>query len=181
MTGNYPFPGYCPQHDVLWKNITVREHLQLYANVRGVAPSQVPSLVSAYLEGLQITEHADKKSKECSGGTKRKLSYAISMIGKPSIVLLDEPSTGMDPKSKRFLWDSILASFKGNRSAILTTHSMEEADALCSRVCILMKGAMRCIGSVQHLKNLYGGGYMVELRPSKDRDIDTVEVSEEGR
>lgn len=65
------------------------------------------------------------------------------MLGAPKVVLLDEPSTGMDPKSKRFLWDTILASFQGTRGAILTTHSMEEADALCSRVGIMVKGELR--------------------------------------
>lgn len=69
-------------------------------------------IVDIYLSGLQILEHADKRAQECSGGTKRKLSFAMSMIGGPKVVLMDEPSTGMDPKSKRFLWDTILASFQ---------------------------------------------------------------------
>ena len=136
--------------------------------------------------GLRIEEHADKYAKDCSGGTKRKLSYAMSMLGAPKIVLLDEPSTGMDPQSKRFVWDTIEATFQEGeggysfyiwlflylwlffgisvkfwaslavfrfvwdtieasfqeglgRGAILTTHSMEEADALCSRVGIMVK------------------------------------------
>lgn len=100
-------------------------------------------LINTYLHGLHISEHANKLTKEISGGTKRKLSYAIAMLGAPKVVLLDEPSTGMDPKSKRFLWDTILASFQGTRGAILTTHSMEEADALCSRVGIMVKGELR--------------------------------------
>lgn len=65
-----------------------------------------------YLTGLQIHEHADKQTQECSGGTRRKLSFAMAMIGGPKVVLMDEPSTGMDPRSKRFLWDTILASFQ---------------------------------------------------------------------
>ncbi|XP_060533320.1 cholesterol transporter ABCA5-like [Cylas formicarius] len=156
--------GYCPQHDALWKNITVREHLQLYASIRGVPYSDIDTIVNRYLNGLQIQEHADKQTKQCSGGTKRKLSFAMSMVGNPKVVLLDEPSTGMDPRSKRFLWDTILASFQGSRGAILTTHSMEEADALCSRVGIMVKGELRCLGSTQHLKNLYGAGYTLEMK-----------------
>lgn len=116
------------------------------------------------MTGLQIHEHANKQTQECSGGTRRKLSYAMAMIGGPKVVLMDEPSTGMDPRSKRFLWDTILASFRGGRGAILTTHSMEEADALCSRVGIMVKGELRCIGSTQHLKNLYGAGYTLEMK-----------------
>ncbi|XP_044763088.1 ABC transporter A family member 1-like [Coccinella septempunctata] len=156
--------GYCPQHDALWKNITVREHLECYAAIRGVPRSKIPKVVNLYLSGLQIHEHAEKQTQQCSGGTKRKLSFAMAMIGNPKIVLLDEPSTGMDPKSKRFLWDTIIASFQGSRGAILTTHSMEEADALCSRVGIMVKGELRCLGPTQHLKNLYGAGYTLEIK-----------------
>ncbi|XP_017752415.1 PREDICTED: ATP-binding cassette sub-family A member 2-like [Eufriesea mexicana] len=156
--------GYCPQHDAQWKNITVREHLECYAAIRGVPWRDISRIVDFYLTALQIHEHADKQSQECSGGTKRKLSFAMAMIGGPKVVLMDEPSAGMDPKSKRFLWDTILASFQGGRGAILTTHSMEEADALCSRVGIMVKGELRCIGSTQHLKNLYGAGYTLEMK-----------------
>ncbi|XP_023723147.1 ATP-binding cassette sub-family A member 5 isoform X3 [Cryptotermes secundus] len=156
--------GYCPQHDAQWKNITVREHLECYAAIRGVPPSDIDRVVDLYLAGLQIQEHAGKQSQHCSGGTRRKLSFAMAMVGSPSVVLMDEPSTGMDPRSKRFLWDTILASFQGSRGAILTTHSMEEADALCSRVGIMVKGELRCVGSTQHLKNLYGAGYTLEMK-----------------
>lgn len=158
--------GYCPQHDAQWKNITVREHLECYAAIRGVPWGEISRIVDLYLSGLQIHEHADKQTQECSGGTRRKLSFAMAMVGGPKVVLMDEPSTGMDPRSKRFLWDTILASFQGGQGAILTTHSMEEADALCSRVGIMVKGELRCIGSTQHLKNLYGAGYTLEMKLS---------------
>ncbi|XP_069698967.1 cholesterol transporter ABCA5-like isoform X2 [Periplaneta americana] len=177
--------GYCPQHDAQWKNITVREHLECYAAIRGVPSSEINRVVDLYLAGLQIQEHAGKQSQHCSGGTRRKLSFAMAMVGGPCVVLMDEPSTGMDPRSKRFLWDTILASFQGTRGAILTTHSMEEADALCSRVGIMVKGELRCIGSTQHLKNLYGAGYTLEMKlrggdrtpttPSSDRHSDLKE------
>ncbi|XP_046440757.1 ABC-type organic anion transporter ABCA8-like [Daphnia pulex] len=156
--------GYCPQHDALWRNITVREHMEAYASIRGIVPSHIPRIVDLFLRGLQIEHHADKYAKNCSGGTRRKLSYALSMLGRPAIVLMDEPSTGMDPQSKRFLWNTISASFQGKRGAILTTHSMEEADALCSRLGIMVKGELRCMGTGQHLKNRYGSGYLLELK-----------------
>uniref|UniRef100_A0A6P7HF40 ABC transporter A family member 1-like n=1 Tax=Diabrotica virgifera virgifera TaxID=50390 RepID=A0A6P7HF40_DIAVI len=141
----YQFLGYCPQHDAQWNNLTVKEHLELYSHIRGVPNDVVEDTVNFYLTGLQIEEHKDKHTKDCSGGTKRKLSYAMAMIGNPKIVLLDEPSTGMDPQSKRFLWDTILTNFRGSRGAILTTHSMEEADALCSRIGIMVKGELRLV------------------------------------
>merc|ERR1719356_2340040 len=120
------------------------------------------------MSGLRIEEHAKKQADDCSGGTKRKLSYAMAMLGDPRIVLLDEPSSGMDPQSKRFVWDTILASFKGDRGAIMTTHSMEEAAALCSRVGIMVNGELRCLGSTQYLKNKYGGGYLLEIKCDGD-------------
>ncbi|GLH01026.1 Probable multidrug resistance-associated protein lethal(2)03659 [Gryllus bimaculatus] len=156
--------GYCPQFDAQWKDITIREHLECYCAIRGVSRKDIPRVVESYLGGLQIQEHAGKLTQHCSGGTRRKLSFAMAMAGDPRIVLLDEPSTGMDPRSKRFLWDTILASFQGTRGAILTTHSMEEADALCSRVAIMVGGSLRCIGSTQHLKNRYGAGYRLEMK-----------------
>ncbi|CAH0713455.1 unnamed protein product, partial [Brenthis ino] len=165
QSGAFQLLGYCPQHDALWKNVTIREHIECYAAIRGISKADTPRIVDAYLNGLQIMEHANKNAEECSGGTRRKLSFALAMVGAPRVVLLDEPSTGMDPRSKRFLWDTILASFQeGKKGAILTTHSMEEADALCSRVGIMVKGGLRCIGSTQHLKNLYGAGYTLEMK-----------------
>ena len=126
--------GYCPQHDALWRNITVREHMEAYAAIRGIVPSHIPRynypsatvgihltfnlhlfryrIVDLFLRGLRIEPHANKYAKNCSGGTRRKLSYALSMLGRPAIVLMDEPSTGMDPQSKRFLWNTISASFQ---------------------------------------------------------------------
>merc|ERR1719391_1481012 len=91
------------------------------------------------------------------------------MLGDPRIVLLDEPSCGMDPQSKRFVWNTIQASFQSGRGAVLTTHSMEEADALCSRVGIMVKGELRCLGTTQHLKNKYGAGYQLEVKWSGAR------------
>ncbi|XP_067014846.1 cholesterol transporter ABCA5 [Anabrus simplex] len=174
--------GYCPQFDAQWKDITVREHLECYSAIRGVSDRDIPRVVDLYMAGLQIQEHSNKQSQQCSGGTRRKLSFSMAMAGDPRIVLLDEPSTGMDPRSKRFLWDTILASFQGTRGAILTTHSMEEADALCSRVGIMVQGSIRCLGSTQHLKNRYGAGYKLEMKlrggdqtpttPSSDRHKD---------
>ena len=146
-------------------------------------------VVEHFLKGLSIESHKDKHAEKLSGGTKRKLSYAMAMLGAPKIVLLDEPSTGMDPQSKRFLWNTILGTFKGScdpklslscnfrpknyntfphfsesRGAILTTHSMEEADVLCSRIGIMVKGSILCLGSSQHLKNKFGTGYTLEIK-----------------
>lgn len=160
--------GYCPQQDALWKNITVKEHLRLYALLRGIPLCNVDRLINLYIRGIQMKDHCHKRISECSGGTKRKVSFTISVIGNPYVVLLDEPSCGMDATSKRFLWNNIMCNFQQNRGAVLTTHSMEEADKLCNRVGIMRKGNLICIGSTQDLKNLYGGGYTLELKMKID-------------
>ncbi|XP_056019371.1 cholesterol transporter ABCA5-like isoform X3 [Ostrea edulis] len=165
MSEAFKAMGYCPQHDALVELMTLKEHLTLYATIRGVREDKVNDLADWFIEQLKVQEHANKRSKKLSGGTKRKLSYAISMLGKPRIVLLDEPSTGMDPASKRFLWDTITSSFLNkDRGAVLTTHYMEEADALCSRVGIMVNGKLECLGPTQHLKNKFGSGYLLEVK-----------------
>lgn len=165
MSEAFQVMGYCPQHDALEELMTLKEHLVLYATIRGVQEDRVNDLAEWFIEQLKVQEHSNKRSKKLSGGTKRKLSYAISMLGKPRIVLLDEPSTGMDPASKRFLWDTITNSFQNkDRGAILTTHYMEEADALCSRVGIMVNGKLECLGPTQHLKNKFGSGYILEVK-----------------
>jgi ABC-type multidrug transport system ATPase subunit len=91
---------------------------------------------------------------------KRRLSVAMAMIGDPKLIFLDEPTTGMDPVSRRQVWD-IIEHAKQNRAIVLTTHSMEEADILGDRVAIMAHGSLRCIGSSLHLKQKFGAGYQV--------------------
>lgn len=93
-----------------------------------------------------------------SGGNKRKLSVAIATLGNPPIIFLDEPSTGMDPAARRFMWDVInrISTMRKHSSIILTTHSMEEAEALSNRISIMVDGTLKCLGSVQHIKNKFG-------------------------
>ena len=94
---------------------------------------------------------------------KRKLAVAVALVGGPSVVLLDEPSSGLDPGAQRNLWDLIKVTMKG-RAVVLTTHSMGEADLLCDRVGIMVKGTMRCIGTPQELKERYAAGYEISCR-----------------
>uniref|UniRef100_H2YP14 ABC transporter domain-containing protein n=1 Tax=Ciona savignyi TaxID=51511 RepID=H2YP14_CIOSA len=165
--------GYCPQDNPLWEEITLREHLEIYATAQGLSKQVVPAAAERYkcIKALGVEEHAHKRAKFLSGGTKRKVCFAIAMIGNPQVVLLDEPSTGMDPKTKRFMWNTISSAFEGsNRGAILTTHYMDEADALCSRVGIMVKGQLQCLGSTQHLKNKFGQGYSLELKVQQHVD-----------
>ena len=158
--------GYCPQFDALLDLLTVREHLELFARIKGVPSHVLGTVVKTKLRELQLEEFEDKYAGSLSGGNKRKLSVAIAMIGDPPLMFLDEPSTGMDPVARRFMWD-VIARISNQRkqcSIILTTHSMEECEALCNRVGIMVGGRLRCLGGVQHLKHKFGRGYMAELQ-----------------
>jgi len=110
-----------------------------------------------------LKNSAKKLAKELSGGMQRRLSLAIAIVGNPRIVFLDEPTTGLDPETKRNIW-ALIDALKAGRCIILTTHSMEEADALCGRIGIMSHGIMRCLGSGIHLKNKYGNGYKIDIR-----------------
>jgi ABC-type multidrug transport system ATPase subunit len=155
--------GYCPQFDGLQPNLTGREHLQFYAQVRGVPDDLIADTVDSLLQKMSLVKYAERQAGTYSGGNKRKLSVAIALIGEPAVVLLDEPSTGMDPEARRFMWDVISASTKG-RTIVLTSHSMEECEALCNRIGIMVGGQFKCLGSLQHLKNRFSEGYTVDVR-----------------
>lgn len=171
--------GYCPQFDALFELLTVREHLELFASIKGIVPRDLDRVVDEKIQQLNLTAFQDKLAGSLSGGNKRKLSVAIAMIGNPRIIFLDEPSTGMDPVSRRFMWDVIAGISTRTRSStiVLTTHSMEEAEALCSRVGIMVGGRFRCLGSVQHLKTRFGDGLVFDVKlrtPSPDELVPLV-------
>eukprot|EP01138_Halocafeteria_seosinensis_P011391 gb/GECG01011634.1/.p1 GENE.gb/GECG01011634.1/~~gb/GECG01011634.1/.p1 ORF type:complete len:2040 (+),score=216.84 gb/GECG01011634.1/:1-6120(+) len=172
--------GYCPQFDALFELLTVREHLELFAKIKGVPDNMLESVVQGKMREMGVKQFEHRCAGTLSGGNKRKLSVALAMIGDPSIVFLDEPSTGMDPMARRFMWDVIerIATKNKRCSIILTTHSMEECEALCTNVGIMVGGRLRCLGSVQHLKSRFGKGYLLEAKlrsPSDEwiRDVHT--------
>nr|XP_043635410.1 ABC transporter A family member 1 [Erigeron canadensis] len=166
--------GYCPQFDALLEFLTVQEHLELYARIKGVPDYLLDNVVMDKLLEFDLLRHASKQSFTLSGGNKRKLSVAIAMIGDPPIVFLDEPSTGMDPIAKRFMWEVIsrLSTRSGKTAVILTTHSMNEAQALCTRIGIMVGGKLRCIGSPQHLKTRFGNHLELEVKPTDVSSVD---------
>ena len=114
---------------------------------------------------MELEPYAGKLAMQLSGGMKRKLCVAIALIGDPKVVLLDEPSAGLDPVSRRNLWD-VITKTMASRSVVLTTHSMEEAEALCTRIGIMVKGQLRILGTPQHLKDKFGSGYEIILQVS---------------
>ncbi|KAJ3221155.1 hypothetical protein HK099_003726 [Clydaea vesicula] len=150
--------GICPQFDILWDDLTLGEHLYFYARLKGVEISKEKDAVMKCLEQVSLVPFKDRLTKGLSGGEKRRLSIAISLVGSPSVVFLDEPTTGLDPEVRRLIWNIINGAREG-KTVILTTHSMEEAEALCQRIGIMAKGSLRCLGNTLRLKELYGSGF----------------------
>lgn len=154
--------GYCPQFDLLWSDLTVEEHLFFYSRLKNVNPSIAKQLVTQTLESTKLLKYRNFLVRELSGGMKRRLSLGISIVGNPSIVFLDEPTTGLDPDNKRQIWD-ILSNCKENKCMILTTHLMEEAEVLSDRIGIIVNGQLKCLGSQYKLKRVYGRGFKLVI------------------
>jgi len=151
--------GYCPQFDALIDQMTGREMLYMYARLRGVCEDQLFGVVNELVYALLLEDHIDKLVKSYSGGNKRKLSTAVALIGDPPVIFLDEPTTGMDPVARRLLWDTLCRIRASGRTLVLTSHSMEECEALCTKIAIMVNGQLKCLGSTQHLKNKFGEGF----------------------
>ncbi|KAH0613686.1 uncharacterized protein H6S33_005572 [Morchella sextelata] len=162
VTGNRPAArshlGVCPQFDAM-DRMTVEEHLRFYARVRGV--EDVEHNVAQVIKAVGLEAFKKRMAENLSGGNKRKLSLGIALMGNPTVLLLDEPSSGMDAASKRIMWKTLAGVTRG-RSLVLTTHSMEEADALASRAGILAK-SMLAMGTGDQLRRRWGDGYHVHL------------------
>ena len=138
-----------------------------YLPVCDIPPrSQVSRVVDWALLKLGLNQYADKPAGTYSGGNRRKLSTAIALLARPRLILLDEPTSGVDPRARRFLWSIIRGAIGAGQSVLLTTHSMAECEALCSRVGIMVNGEFRCLGSPQQLKSTYGKGYRLKVRVS---------------
>ncbi|KAI4462946.1 atp-binding cassette transporter subfamily a abca [Holotrichia oblita] len=163
--------GYCPQFDGLLDNLTVKETLIMYCLIRGIPLGNCSAAAIRLSQELQFTNHINKRINNLSGGNKRKVSAAIALIGEPPVLFLDEPSTGMDPKTKRFLWDKLCRIRDNGRCLVLTTHSMDECEAICTRVGIMVNGAFQCLGSSQYLKNKFADGYVLIIKVKKGADL----------
>ncbi|XP_035791057.1 ATP-binding cassette sub-family A member 3-like [Anopheles albimanus] len=174
--------GYCPQFDALIEDLTGRETLKLFSLLRGVPRANIP-LVSLYLaREFGFEKHLDKQVKAYSGGNKRKLSTALAMLGNPSVVYLDEPTSGMDPGAKRNLWNGVCRVRDSGKTIVLTSHSMEECEALCTRLAIMVNGEFKCLGSTQHLKNKFSQGFVLTIKAKrsdsseKGKDNDVIDL-----
>ncbi|KAM9956625.1 hypothetical protein ACTFIR_003351 [Dictyostelium discoideum] len=154
--------GVAMQFDIFWEDLSCVETLLYFTRLKGVPPEREIQSVESILKEVNLFEVKERLVKELSGGMKRRLSFAVAMTGDSSIIFLDEPSTGISSELRRDLWRTI-NDLKKNRSIILTTHSMEEADVLSSRIAIISQGKLQCIGTQNHLKAKFGDGYSVRI------------------
>ena len=155
--------GYCPQFDPLLHLMTGRETAEMYARLKGASRRCAPAVADATLRAVGLSRLADRPCGEYSGGNRRKLSLATALVGDPRVLLLDEPSSGMCPLGRRMMWDAVERSAAG-KTVVLTTHAMDECEALCERVGMMAEGKLRCLGSAQHLKERFGSGYAVDIK-----------------
>ena len=160
--------GLCPQHDILWEELTPYEHIELYASLRNYDKSDIKKIVEIKMKEVHLEQVTNDKVSTFSGGMKRRISILLSSVGNPNVVFLDEPSTGLDPVNRRFIW-KMIKEIKKKSSVILTTHSMSEAEFLSDRICVIKKGKMQCIGNSLELKNIYGEGYVLTFICEKDQ------------
>ncbi|XP_070793819.1 ABC-type organic anion transporter ABCA8-like isoform X2 [Pituophis catenifer annectens] len=157
--------GYCPQENALWSNLTMKEHLEIFAAIKGIRKDDATIAINRISQALELRGHLKKTIKTLAAGLTRKLCFAMSMLGNPTVMLLDEPTTGLDPKGKRQVWRAIHTMLQEkDQGVILTTHHMEEAEVLCDRVAIMVSGQLRCLGSIQYLKSKFGKNYLLQIK-----------------
>ena len=161
--------GYCPQFDALLDRLNSFETLQLYGRLRGIPDHAIKLEVNRLIKKVDLQMHAARQCRNYSGGNKRKLSLAMALIGAPPVVLLDEPTSGVDPVARRKMWVAISdIQYGSGSSIILSSHSMDECEALCDRIAIMAAGHFECIGSTQYLRTKFGQGYSLIIKLNPD-------------
>jgi len=171
--------GVCPQDNVLWDDLTGPEHLAFYGRIKGLRGSELNRQILYWLTQVNLHNDLKKTSSQYSGGMKRRLCVAMALIGDPGVVLLDEPTTGLDPSSKRQLWN-VLKKMKSSCALLLTTHSMEEAESLCDRLGIFIGGKLATVGAPSDLKSKFGKGYKLTITTTQEKIPDIQRFVEEN-
>jgi len=163
--------GICPQETVIWEDLTCHENLMLLSDLYDVPREEGKARAERLLDELMLTDKRDELGKALSGGMKRRLNLAMSLVHDPEILLLDEPSPGLDPQTRRVLWDYIATLPGRGHTLILTTHDMDEADYLSDRVAILDHGELLVLDTPDKLKASVGEGDVLELAFEEGADL----------
>lgn len=167
--------GVCPQHDVLFDSLTVEEHLIFFCTLKGVCSTDIKGHVDEMIDSLALSEKRHARSATLSGGQKRRLSCGIALVGGSKVVILDEPTSGMDPSARRATWD-LISKYRSGRTILLSTHFMDEADVLGDRVGIMSDGVIQCCGSPLFLKRRFGAGYSLTMLRDPTRSARAADV-----
>ncbi|KAJ7332470.1 hypothetical protein JRQ81_014650, partial [Phrynocephalus forsythii] len=154
--------GMCPQYNILFHHLTVAEHIWFYARLKGKSQDEAELEMEMMLEDIGLPHKRNEEAQNLSGGMQRKLSVAVAFVGDAKVVVLDEPTSGVDPYSRRSIWD-LLLKYRPGKTIILSTHHMDEADILGDRVAIISQGKLLCSGSPVFLKNSFGSGFYLTL------------------
>ena len=156
--------GVCPQEDTLDNELNVRDNLFIYGRYFGIPRGEVNSRVDELLDFVQLTEKSKSTVEDLSGGMKRRLTIARSLINRPDLLLLDEPTTGLDPQARHVLWDRLFRLKQSGVTLVITTHYMDEAEQLCDRLVVMDKGLIVAEGSPLDLIRQHSTREVAELR-----------------
>ena len=156
--------GMCPQHNVLFDNLTVEEHLYLFANLKlpGSPYHVIKAEIDKLLQDMDLPADRNTLIRKLSSGVQRKLSVAMTFIGDPKLIILDEPTSNVDPQARRAIWD-LLLKYKSKHTILMSTHFMDEAQMLGDRIAMISGGILRCVGTPIYLLNRLGAGYHLTL------------------
>lgn len=163
--------GMCPQDIILWDYLTCYENLYTLGKMYDIEKDELKKRIDFLLEKLLLSDKKDTKVENLSGGMKRRLNIAMATIHNPSILVLDEPSEGLDPQSRRILWDYIKYQKNEGNTIILTTHLMDEADILSDRIAIIDEGHLIRLDTPHNLKASIGEGDILEITVNEDAEI----------
>jgi len=159
---------------VLFPTLTPEEHFEIFCEFKGVPKNEMKESIEECLKNVDLVEKRNDVCKDLSGGQKRKVNVGIALLGGSKVVLLDEPTSGMDPTARRRLWD-LLKQNKDDKIIILTTHFMEEADILGDRISIMANGSAQCCGSSLFLKKRFGVGYNLTFDKTTQEEVPMLE------
>jgi len=158
--------GVVPQESGLFDYLTVYQHLRIFAKLRGLKPLESGAKAEQLIQDLDLIEHRNVPVANLSGGLRRRLLVGIAALAQPPVMVLDEPTTGLDPQSRRNLWSALRTYREQGAFVLLTTHSMEEAEALCDRVGIIQEGRLLVLDTVEGLRANYGLQFKVTYFPN---------------
>jgi lipooligosaccharide transport system ATP-binding protein len=173
--------GVCPQEDTLDSELNVFDNLYVYGRYFGIPRAEVRARAEELLDFVQLTEKGSSKVEDLSGGMKRRLTIARSLINRPDLLLLDEPTTGLDPQARHVLWDRLFRLKQQGVTLVITTHYMDEAEQLCDRLVVMDRGVIAAEGSPLELIRRHSTREVAELRfPVGDHEATAEKIADLG-